>query len=66
LRNNVFPGHQQAGDIYLCTLLIHGDRAVVNAAKKDDVQSRRINELVKRRNVNIAAVAVANQNARAA
>ena len=53
------------GDVFLCTLLIHGGRAVVNAAaKKDDAQSRWINELVKRRNINIAAVAVANKNAR--
>jgi transposase len=45
--------------------MIHGGRAVVNAAaKKDDAQSRWINELVKRRNVNIAAVAIANKNAR--
>lgn len=34
------------------------------AAKKEDAQSRWINELVKRRNINIAAVAVANKNAR--
>ena len=36
------------------------------AAKKDDAQSRWINDLVKRRNANIAAVAVANKNARVA
>lgn len=58
-------GISKRGDIYLRTLLIHGGRAVVNAAaKKDDSQSRWINELVKRRNANIAAVAVANKNAR--
>lgn len=58
-------GISKRGDVYLRTLLIHGGRAVVNAsAKKDDAQSRWINELVKRRNVNIAAVAVANKNAR--
>ncbi len=34
--------------------------------KKDDVHSRWINDLVQRRNVNIAAVAVANKNARIA
>ncbi|MGZ8935749.1 MAG: IS110 family transposase, partial [Methylobacter sp.] len=39
--------------------------AVVKAAaQKDDSQSRWINDLVKRRNANIAAVAVANKNAR--
>ena len=40
-------------------------RAVVRAdAEKHEAQSRWINELVKRRNANIAAVAVANKNAR--
>lgn len=58
-------GISKRGDVYLRTLPIHGGRAVVNAAaKKDDAQSRWINELVKRRNINIAAVAVANKNAR--
>jgi transposase len=60
-------GISKRGDVYLRTLLIHGARAVVKAAaKKDDAQSRWINELVKRRNANIAAVAVANKNARIA
>jgi transposase len=58
-------GISKRGDVYLRTLLIHGGRAVVNAAaKKDDADSRWLNELVKRRNRNIAAVAVANKNAR--
>jgi transposase len=58
-------GISKRGDVYLRTLLIHGARAVVKtAAKKDDAQSRWINELVKRRNANIAAVALANKNAR--
>jgi transposase len=58
-------GISKRGDTYLRTLLIHGARAVVKAAaKKDDAQSRWINDLVKRRNANIAAVAVANKNAR--
>lgn len=58
-------GISKRGDVYLRTLLIHGARAVVTtAAKKDDSQSRWINDLVKRRNRNIAAVAVANKNAR--
>lgn len=60
-------GISKRGDVYLRTLLIHGARAVVKAAaKKDDAQSRWINDLVKRRNANIAAVAVANKNARIA
>jgi transposase len=58
-------GISKRGDVYLRTLLIHGARAVVKAAApKDDSQSRWINDLVKRRNTNIAAVAVANKNAR--
>ena len=60
-------GISKRGDSYLRTLLIHGGRAVVKAAEgKDDAQSRWINELVSRRNKNIAAVAVANKNARIA
>ena len=58
-------GISKRGDVYLRTLLIHGARAVVKAAAhKDDSQSLWINGLVKRRNRNIAAVAVANKNAR--
>lgn len=60
-------GISKRGDSYLRTLLIHGGRSVVKAAaNKDDTQSRWINDLVKRRNKNIAAVAVANKNARIA
>jgi transposase len=60
-------GISKRGDCYLRTLLIHGGRAVVKAARdKDDAMSRWINDLVKRRNKNIAAVAVANKNARIA
>jgi len=60
-------GISKRGDSYLRTLLIHGGRSVVKAAaNKDDAQSRWINDLVKRRNKNIAAVAVANKNARMA
>ena len=60
-------GISKRGDRYLRTLLIHGGRSVVKAAaNKDDAQSRWINDLVKRRNKNIAAVAVANKNARMA
>jgi transposase len=58
-------GISKRGDVYLRTLLIHGARSVVKAAaNKDDSQSRWVNDLVKRRNRNIAAVAVANKNAR--
>lgn len=58
-------GISKRGDVYLRTLLIHGARAVVKAAaKKDDALSCWFNDLVKRRNANIVAVAVANKNAR--
>ncbi len=60
------PGISKRGDTYLRTLLIHGARSVVKvAAKKTDARSRWINDLVQRRNKNIAAVAPANKNARA-
>jgi transposase len=45
--------------------MIHGARSAVKAAgHKDGSQSLWINGLVKRRNRNIAAVAIANKNAR--
>lgn len=58
-------GISKRGDSYLRTLLIHGARAVVRtAAGKTDARSDWINRLLQRRNKNIAAVAVANKNAR--
>lgn len=58
-------GISKRGDTYLRTLLIHGARSVVMHAKnKDDKRSLWINNLVQRRGVNRAAVAVANKNAR--
>jgi hypothetical protein len=58
-------GVSKRGDVCLRTLLIHGARAAVTtAAKKDDSQSRWVDDPVKRRNHNIAAVAVANKDAR--
>ncbi|HLF96868.1 MAG TPA: IS110 family transposase [Methylococcaceae bacterium] len=60
-------GISKRGDSYLRTLLIHGGRAVVKAAQnQDDALSRWVNDLVMRRNKNIAAVAIANKNARIA
>ena len=53
------------GDTSLRTLLIHGARAAVAAAKrKQDARSRWITALAARRGANIAAVALANKNAR--
>ena len=58
-------GISKRGDAYLRTLLIHGARAVLRVAgNKDDPRSRWIQSLCGRRNKNIAAVAVANKNAR--
>lgn len=58
-------GITKRGDTYLRTLLIHGARAAVLAArKKADARSRWIQALVARRGHNRAVVAVANKNAR--
>ena len=58
-------GISKRGDVYLRTLLIHGARAVLKVAdKKDDPRSRWLQSLCSRRNKNIAAVALANKNAR--
>ena len=62
---NVLLGISKRGDTYLRTLLIHGARAVIYAAqrKKDKVESW-LSRLLERRSVNVAAVALANKNAR--
>jgi transposase len=60
-------GISKRGDSYLRTLLIHGGRSAVRVAhKRQDRQSRWIGEIEQRRGKNIAAVAVANKNARIA
>lgn len=62
---NVLLGISKRGDRYLRTLLIHGARAVVSAAKnKSDKRSEWINAQVARSGFNKASVAVANKNAR--
>lgn len=54
----------KCGDTYLRTLLIHGARSVIyHAAKKPD-SCGWVNAVVNRRNKNVAAVALANKNAR--
>lgn len=62
---NVLLGISKRGDTYLRTLLIHGARAVINAAqrKKDQVDGW-LGAILTRRNKNVAAVALANKNAR--
>lgn len=60
-------GISKRGDAYLRTLLIHGARSVLRTAtNKDDPRSRWLKSLSARRHKNIAAVALANKNARIA
>lgn len=58
-------GISKRGDRYLRTLLIQGGHSVLNAAaNKDDPRSRWLKGISERRHRNIAAVALANKNAR--
>jgi transposase len=61
----VLLGMSKRGDSYLRTLLIQGARSVIYALqrKKEPVEGW-LNRLLKRRNTNVAAVALANKNAR--
>src|SRR5258708_1260645 len=62
---SVLLGISKRGDRYLRTLLIHGARATLRfAARKRDPRSRWIGAVRERRGANIAAVALANKNAR--
>jgi transposase len=62
---SVLLGISKRGDRYLRTLLIHGARATLRfAARKRDPRSRWISAMRERRGTNIAAVALANKNAR--
>jgi len=58
-------GISKRGDRYLRTLLIHGARTTLrHAGRKRDSRSRWVVRLRERRGPNIAAVALANKNAR--
>lgn len=57
-------GMSKRGDIYLRTLLIHGARSVIYRAGQRTESCQWINSVVNRRNKNVAAVALANKNAR--
>jgi len=58
-------GMSKRGDSYLRTLLIHGARAVIRAAeRKTNHANSWLARLIGRRNKNVAAVALANKNAR--
>ncbi|WP_292254459.1 IS110 family transposase [Mesorhizobium sp.] len=58
-------GISKRGDRYLRTLMIHGARAALGkAAGKQDPRSLWLGKLRQRRHPNVAAVALANKNAR--
>jgi transposase len=57
-------GMSKRGDTYLRTLLIHGARSVIYRAQQAPDSCSWINGVVNRRNKNVAAVALANKNAR--
>jgi transposase len=60
-------GISKRGDVYLRTLMIHGARSAVAAAKhKDDRLSRWVTNIAKQKHPNVAAVALANKTARMA
>jgi transposase len=57
-------GISKRGDSYLRTLLIHGARSAILAAQRKANTNPWLTGLLHRRNPNIAAVALANKNAR--
>ena len=57
-------GMSKRGDTYLRTLLIHGARSAIVAAQRNARVNPWLAGLLHRRNPNIAAVALANKNAR--
>ena len=57
-------GISKRGDSYLRTLLIHGARSVIISARAKADSNSWLNRLLLRRNPNVAAVALANKNAR--
>jgi transposase len=60
-------GISKRGDRYIRTLLIHGARSALGRiGHKKDPRSRWLQKLCGRRSYNIAAVALANKNARIA
>jgi transposase len=62
---NVLLGISKRGDRYLRTLLIHGARSAVRVVeRRKDPRSVAISRLKARRGPNVAAVALANRNAR--
>lgn len=60
----VLLGISKRGDSYLRTLLIHGARAAILAAQRRTTAAPWLTRLLSRRHPNVAAVALANKNAR--
>jgi transposase len=60
----VLLGISKRGDTYLRTLLIHGARSVIRFAENKAQPESWLRKLMARRNKNVAAVALANKNAR--
>ena len=61
---SVMLGMSKRGDTYVRTLLIHGARSAIQAAQRKPEQHSWLQRLLQRRNKNVAAVALANKNAR--
>jgi transposase len=57
-------GISKRGDTYLRTLMIHGARSVIRFAESKAEPESWLRKLMTRRNINVAAVALANKNAR--
>jgi len=57
-------GISKRGDTYLRTLLIHGARSIIRFAENKAEPESWLRKLMARRNKNVAAVALANKNAR--
>ena len=57
-------GISKRGDTYLRTLLIHGARSVIRGPSEGQSAGRWLAGVMARRNKNVAAVALANKNAR--
>lgn len=60
----VLLGMSKRGDTYLRTLLIHGARSVIFRARHKAQKDNWLHRLLARRHPNVAAVALANKNAR--
>lgn len=60
----VLLGMSKRDDSYLRTLLSQGARSMIYAAQRKEISDSWLSRLLKRRNANVAAVALANKNAR--